>query len=141
MEIDALHSKFAGVNGTKTKSLRYRLVKRLTSQKRAEQGIFLTRLSKSIIGILSDDFATVDVREELCYHSRPKKRKFRGQFGISKNSGYFKPEKKIPSQNSLPLTNKFDWVSFGGLSGTRTLGPLIKSQLLYQLSYWSKFGY
>ena len=73
MEIDALHSKFAGVNGTKTKSLRYRLVKRLTSQKRAEQGIFLTRLSKSIIGILSDDFATVDVREELCYHSRPKK--------------------------------------------------------------------
>ena len=73
MEIDALHSKFAGVNGTKTKSLRYRLVKRLTSQKRAGQGIFLTRLSKSIIGILSDDFATVDVREELCYHSRPKK--------------------------------------------------------------------
>ena len=78
MEIDALHSKFAGVNGTKTKSLRYRLVKRLTSQKRAEQGIFLTRLSKSIIGILSDDFATVDVREELCYHSRPKKHKFGG---------------------------------------------------------------
>ena len=78
MEIDALHSKFAGVNGTKTKSLRYRLVKRLTSQKRAEQGIFLTRLSKSITGILSDDFATVDVREELCYHSRPKKHKFGG---------------------------------------------------------------
>ena len=28
------------------------------------------------MGILSDDFATVDVREELCYHSRPKKHKF-----------------------------------------------------------------
>ena len=25
------------------------------------------------IGVFSDDFATVDVREELCYHSRPKK--------------------------------------------------------------------
>ena len=25
------------------------------------------------MGVLSDDFATVDVREELCYHSRPKK--------------------------------------------------------------------
>ena len=25
------------------------------------------------IGVLSDDFAAVDVREELCYHSRPKK--------------------------------------------------------------------
>ena len=25
------------------------------------------------MGVLSDDFATVDVREGLCYHSRPKK--------------------------------------------------------------------
>ena len=25
------------------------------------------------MGVLSDDFAAVDVREELCYHSRPKK--------------------------------------------------------------------
>ena len=24
------------------------------------------------MGVLSDDFATVDLREELCYHSRPK---------------------------------------------------------------------
>ena len=29
------------------------------------------------MGVLSDDFATVDVREELCYHCRPKKRKFK----------------------------------------------------------------
>ena len=29
------------------------------------------------MGVLSDDFAAVDFREELCYHSRPKKRKFR----------------------------------------------------------------
>ena len=29
------------------------------------------------MGILSNDFATVDFREELCYHSRPKKRKFK----------------------------------------------------------------
>ena len=28
------------------------------------------------MGVLSDDFAAVDVREELCYHSRPKKHKF-----------------------------------------------------------------
>ena len=27
---------------------------------------------------LSDDFADVDLREELCYHSRPKKEKFGG---------------------------------------------------------------
>ena len=29
------------------------------------------------MGVFSDDFATVDVREELCYHSRPEKRKFK----------------------------------------------------------------
>ena len=28
------------------------------------------------IKVLSDDFADVDVREDLCYHSRPKKAKF-----------------------------------------------------------------
>lgn len=29
------------------------------------------------MGVLSDDFATVDFREELCYHSRPKEAKFK----------------------------------------------------------------
>ena len=38
---------------------------------------FLTRFSIRLYGCLSDDFAAVDVREELCYHSRPKKRKFK----------------------------------------------------------------
>ena len=28
------------------------------------------------MSVLSDDFATVDVREVLCYHSRPEKAKF-----------------------------------------------------------------
>ena len=30
------------------------------------------------MGVFSDDFAAVDFREELCYHSRPEKAKFRG---------------------------------------------------------------
>ena len=30
------------------------------------------------MGVFSNDFATVDVREELCYHSRPEKAKFKG---------------------------------------------------------------
>ena len=29
------------------------------------------------MGVLSDDFASVDLREELCYHSRPKEAKFK----------------------------------------------------------------
>lgn len=52
-----------------------------------------------------------------------------------KNSSYFKSEKKIPSQNSLPLTNKFDWVSCGGDDGTRTHGLCVANASLYQLSH------
>ena len=36
--------------------------------------------------------------------------------------------------NPSPIGNKFGLYCFGALPGTRTLGPLIKSQLLYQLS-------
>ena len=31
------------------------------------------------MGVFSNDFAAVDFREELCYHSRPEKAKFRGR--------------------------------------------------------------
>ena len=40
--------------------------------------------------------------------------------GYKKISIYLRSEKKIPSQNSLPLTNKFDWVSCGGDGRART---------------------
>lgn len=30
------------------------------------------------MSVLSDDFAAVDFREDLCYHSRPEKAKFGG---------------------------------------------------------------
>ena len=121
MEIDALHSKFAGVNGTKTKSLRYRLVKRLTSQKRAEQGIFLTRLSKSIIGILSDDFATVDVREELCYHSRPKKTNSEGLKKVNHSKRTIIP-KKSRAKNNTNSTLEFVLFPYGAERRIRRLG-------------------
>ena len=69
----------AEVNGTKTKSLRYRCVKSLTDSKRTGQGKRSLLGSQTLyIGVLSDDFAAVDLREELCYHSRPKKEKFGG---------------------------------------------------------------
>ena len=37
------------------------------------------------MSVLSDDFAAVDVREELCYHSRPEKAKFEGVLNADKN--------------------------------------------------------
>ena len=41
------------------------------------------------MGVLSDDFAAVDIREELCYHSRPEKAKFKRHMGRER-----KPNKK-----------------------------------------------
>ena len=79
MEISMLNIKTAEVNGTKPKSLRYyRCAECLTDSKKAEQGTNLTRFLKSFMGVFSDDFATVDVREKLCYHSRPEKANSRG---------------------------------------------------------------
>ena len=66
MNIGTLNSKPAEVNGTKPKSLRYRRVNSLTYSKRAEQGFSLLGSQSLSIGVLSDDFAAVDVREELC---------------------------------------------------------------------------
>ena len=69
-------SRSAEVNGTK----KNRCVEVGTfpvDSKRAEQGNSLLGSQFVYICVLSDDFATVDVREELCYHSRPKKRKFK----------------------------------------------------------------
>ena len=40
--------------------------------------------------VFSDDFAAVDVREELCYHSRPKKTNLRGAL-----SGHETNERKL----------------------------------------------
>ena len=78
MEVGALNGKFAEVNGTKTKSLRYRHVKRACKQKKSRARNFSLLSSQFIsMGVFSDDFAAVDIREELCYHSRPKKRKFK----------------------------------------------------------------
>ena len=72
MNVGTQNSKPAEVNGTKTKSLRCRRTKCLIYSKRAEQGKGLD--SQFVyIGVFSDDFAAVDLREVLCYHSRPKR--------------------------------------------------------------------
>ena len=73
MKVGILNSKSAEVNGTKTKSLRCGRIKRLINDKRAKQGTSLLSSQSLPMGVLSDDFATVDVREELCYHSLTEK--------------------------------------------------------------------
>ncbi len=73
MEVGILNSKSAEVNGKKPKSLRYRRANNLTDSKRTEQGNSLLGSQFVYIVVFSDDFAAVDFREELCYHSRPEK--------------------------------------------------------------------
>ena len=51
----------------------------LIDGKRAEQGNKSLLGSQTLyIGVLSDDFAAVDLREELCYHSLTEKANSRG---------------------------------------------------------------
>ena len=79
MEIGTLHSKFAEVNGKEPKSLRYRCANYLIDSKKSRARKLSLLGSQSLsMGVFSDDFATVDVREELCYHSRPEKANSRG---------------------------------------------------------------
>ena len=107
----------AEVNGTKTKSLRTGREMPHRQQKNRARSYSLPGYKCLSIGAFSDDFAAVDFREELCYHSLPKKAQIQSAIWYikKKNNDYFKSEKKIPSQNSLLLTNKFDWVSCGGV--------------------------
>ena len=62
-----MEMKFAEVNGTKTKLLRYGRVKCFIYSKKS-RARKLPLLSSKVVsmGVLSDDFAAVDFREELC---------------------------------------------------------------------------
>lgn len=78
VNISTLNSEPAEVNGTKPKSLRTGRETRHRQQKsRARNGTLLG--SQFVyIGVLSDDFAAVDVREELCEPEPAKRGKSRG---------------------------------------------------------------
>ena len=55
----------------------YKAYNFIYGQQRAKQGIVSLLGSQTrFIGILSDDFATVDFREELCYSKPSEKAKF-----------------------------------------------------------------
>ena len=78
MNIGILNSKPAEVNGTKPKSLRYRRVKRLINQKESRaRKLSLLSSQSAFMGVLSDDFATVDLREDYANLSLPKEAKFK----------------------------------------------------------------
>ena len=87
VNVGALNSKSVEVNGTKPKSLRTGREMPHRQKKSRARMQSLLGLQFVYMGVFSDDFATVDVREELCYHSRPKKHKFRGLKEVFIQSG------------------------------------------------------
>ena len=72
VNISTLNSEPAEVNGIKPKSLRTGQKMPHTQQKPSKDQPLLGSQSL-FIGVLSDDFAAVDVREELCKTKPPEK--------------------------------------------------------------------
>ena len=66
-----------GSQRDKDKIVALRARKTAYKQKKPSKEHFLTRLSKSIMGVLSDDFAAVDLREDYANLSLPKEAKFK----------------------------------------------------------------
>ena len=66
MKVGTLNSKSAEVNGTKPKSLRTGQEMPHRQQKSRARKITLLGSRFVYIGVFCDDFAAVDVREELC---------------------------------------------------------------------------
>ena len=83
--IGILNCKPAEVNGTKPKSLRTKQEMLHGQQKSRIRFDSLLGSKFLSIGVLSDDFAAVDFREELCYHCRPEKAKFGELLKADKN--------------------------------------------------------
>ena len=82
-----LDSMFAEVNGTKENCC----VQDLRKIKKAETGNIRFRLILFLLEVFCDNFPAVDFREELCYHSRPKKQIRRGDV-IDRDVVYFSLE-------------------------------------------------
>lgn len=59
------------------------------------------------MGVFGDDFAAVDFREELCYHSRPKKTNSEGYFNRTINP------KKSRAKNNTNSKKEFVLFTYG----------------------------
>ena len=82
--VGTVYIKPAEVNGTKAKSLRTSPEMPHRRQKSRARKQSLLGSQFVYIGVLSDDFAAVDVREELCYHSLSEKANSRGTWNGNK---------------------------------------------------------
>ena len=75
-----LRVQYAEVNGTKKNRCIQGHILTYGQQKSQARIVSLLGFQTRFIGVLSDDFAAVDFREELCYSKPPEKTKFGGLF-------------------------------------------------------------
>ena len=127
-----MNSKTADVNGTKPKSLRTspEMPHRWQKSRARKQSLLGSQFV--YIGVLSDDFAAVDVREELCYHSRPKRQIQEVQWNGNKTN-----ERKPCAAEKAAADPQ------SGLAGTaprrRAFGLVFRSLLLFAFP-WRVLG-
>ena len=88
--------------------------------RKAGQGNILARLKILVLKVFSNDFATVDFREGLCYHSRPKKQNSEGKSIIRKNRKHGKVRKRKAQKESARGGEKRQPIP-SGLAGTAPL--------------------
>ena len=119
----------AEVNGTKPKSLRTGQELPHRQQKSRARKLSLLGFQFVYIGVLSDDFAAIDFREELCYHSLTEKAQIRrtGKGTHSKRTVIPKKSraKNNPNFGSTPRFGLF-WCGDPYVNYPNTL-PLIKN--------------
>ena len=78
--VGMLKMQYAEVNGTKKNRCIQGAYFDLWTAKEPSKENTLLGSQTRFIGVLSDDFAAVDFREELCYSKPPEKAKFGGLF-------------------------------------------------------------
>ena len=88
--------------------------------RKAGQGNILARLKILVLKVFSNDFATVDFREGLCYHSRPKKQNSEGKSIIRKNRKHGKVRNRKAQKESVSGGEKRQPIP-SGLAGTAPL--------------------
>ena len=88
--------------------------------RKAERGNNLARLKILVLKVFSNDFATVDFREGLCYHSRPKKQNSEGKSIIRKNRKHGKVRNRKTQKESARGGEKRQPIP-SGLAGTAPL--------------------
>ena len=133
--IRRLFCRSAEVNGTKPKSLRTGQELPHRQQKSRARKLSLLGFQFVYIGVLSDDFAAIDFREELCYHSLTEKAQIRRTGKGTHSKRTVIPKKSRAKNNpNFGYSPRFGLFWCGDPTGTRTRVTAVKGRCLNRLT-------